>query len=274
MVFWMLTVSFCSPFPSLQLAGAGGGAYYLISRVLGPGFGTAIGVALFLAQALSVPFYILGFAEALQVSFRIPIGSLPLCLWTLALLMVLAWVGARWAIRCQYLILAVLGASIAVFRSGEMSAAYGDARRGFTYQRLRRNLLSLNAMPLHPKNWRPTIAVLAGNPNARLPLVTYARWLGMNSGIVSLVSILTGDLENAEEQRLQEQRRLTRFVSDNELRVFPEVVVVGDFDRDLAVFLQAHSMDEDTFGAHMDGLLQGLPSVVLVASSGEADLYA
>jgi hypothetical protein len=47
----------------------GGGAYYLISRVLGPEFGGAIGLTLFLAQSLSVPFYILGFAEALAVSF-------------------------------------------------------------------------------------------------------------------------------------------------------------------------------------------------------------
>ena len=37
----------------------GGGAYFLISRVLGPKFGGAIGLALFMAQAFSVPFYIL-----------------------------------------------------------------------------------------------------------------------------------------------------------------------------------------------------------------------
>lgn len=42
----------------------GGGAYYLISRALGPAFGSSIGVTLYLAQTLSVPFYLLGFAEA------------------------------------------------------------------------------------------------------------------------------------------------------------------------------------------------------------------
>ena len=48
---------------------SGGGAYFLISRALGPEFGGAIGIALFLAQAISVPFYILGFTEALVRAF-------------------------------------------------------------------------------------------------------------------------------------------------------------------------------------------------------------
>ena len=47
----------------------GGGAYYMISRVIGPEFGGAIGIALFAALALSVPFYILGFTEALVRTF-------------------------------------------------------------------------------------------------------------------------------------------------------------------------------------------------------------
>ncbi|MFV1959079.1 MAG: hypothetical protein ACC662_06660, partial [Planctomycetota bacterium] len=47
----------------------GGGAYFLISRVMGPEFGGAIGLALFGGQALSVPFYVLGFTEALVATF-------------------------------------------------------------------------------------------------------------------------------------------------------------------------------------------------------------
>ena len=65
---------------------AGGGAYFLSSRVLGPGFGSASGIALFLAQALSVPFYILGFVEALIRTFpALEVFFLPLCLLTLVI---------------------------------------------------------------------------------------------------------------------------------------------------------------------------------------------
>ncbi|OGW46404.1 MAG: hypothetical protein A2Y66_05870 [Nitrospirae bacterium RBG_13_41_22] len=42
----------------------GGGAYFIISRALGIEAGAAIGLPLFLAQALSISFYIVGFAES------------------------------------------------------------------------------------------------------------------------------------------------------------------------------------------------------------------
>ena len=42
----------------------GGGAYFMISRSFGLNIGAAIGIALFLAQAISVAFYVIAFAEA------------------------------------------------------------------------------------------------------------------------------------------------------------------------------------------------------------------
>ena len=44
----------------------GGGDYYLISRTLGVEFGGAIGIVLFLAQAVSIAFYCIGFGEAMS----------------------------------------------------------------------------------------------------------------------------------------------------------------------------------------------------------------
>ncbi len=483
----------------------GGGAYFLISRVLGPSFGSAIGVALFFAQALSVPFYILGFVEALTRSFPATAPwSLSICLFTLAVLSVLSWVGADWALKVQFLILAVLAAAIVTFltgawqvfsfdtmhenlgahyeagrdfwemfaiyfpavtgimagvnmsgdlkspaksiplgtlvaialsylvysfqmvvcsgmaaheeliadpygllvqnaflglgwlvaagvfcatissaigsslgaprvlqavardrilgvtipfaagsgpgdeprralllstfigvitlllagraeggqglnavasvvtmvflytygmtnlaafveaiganpsfrprfrvfhwstalagalacvwvaflislpaaffslliigglyqvtRSRVMQARFGDARRGFVYSRVCNNLIQLASMPMHAKNWRPTIAVLAGAPNQRLGVVQFAQWIGSRSGIISLVNILEGNVSELRDQACEAEKRLVRFAEDSGLNVFPEVIMCDDYDRQLPVFLQAHSI--------------------------------
>jgi len=44
----------------------GGGAYYIISRSFGLNIGAAIGITLFLSQAISVAFYIIAFSESLM----------------------------------------------------------------------------------------------------------------------------------------------------------------------------------------------------------------
>lgn len=129
-----------------------------------------------------------------------------------------------------------------VVRNREMSEVFGDARWGYVYSRLNTNLTQLAALPRHPKNWRPTILVFSGNPNRRLALIEYARWIGQKTGIVSLVQILIGKLSELKEQKKQESERLQTFISENELNLFSEVVVLEDFDRDLNVFLQSYSI--------------------------------
>ena len=100
----------------------GGGAYFLISRVLGPEFGGAIGIALYFALALSVPFYVLGFTEALCRSFpQLAPLFLLVTLGTLAAVFVVSYVGAGWALKAQYLIMAILGLSILAIMGGALS---------------------------------------------------------------------------------------------------------------------------------------------------------
>ena len=48
-----------------------GGAYYMISRTLGLEIGGAIGIPLYLSQAISVAFYIICFTEAFTASFPV-----------------------------------------------------------------------------------------------------------------------------------------------------------------------------------------------------------
>ena len=44
----------------------GGGAYYIISRSFGLNIGGAIGITLYLSQAISVAFYVIAFGEAFE----------------------------------------------------------------------------------------------------------------------------------------------------------------------------------------------------------------
>lgn len=94
-----------------------GGAYYMISRSLGPSVGSAVGIPLFLAQALSVTFYVVGFAEALhQLLPGIPavlIGTV-----TNIVVLGLAYWNAELAIRAQYFVMAAIGLSLLSFFTG------------------------------------------------------------------------------------------------------------------------------------------------------------
>lgn len=98
-----------------------GGAYFLISRSIGPELGGAIGLALFCSQAISVPFYILGFTESLVRSFpSLAVHFRSIALISTAILFIITRAGARWAVRAQYLIMTVLGLSILAFIGGAL----------------------------------------------------------------------------------------------------------------------------------------------------------
>lgn len=81
-----------------------GGAYYMISRSLGIESGGAIGIPLFLAQALSVALYTVGFAESLVEVFPV-LNMKVVGLVTTALVAIIAMISAKVAIKAQYFIM-------------------------------------------------------------------------------------------------------------------------------------------------------------------------
>ena len=102
----------------------GGGAYFLISRSLGVEFGGAIGLVFFLAQAISVAMYVLGFAEAFVDGIPGVSAEQEVMVATITNLVVFAcvFIGAGWTIKLQYFILAILLLSLVSFGLG----AYGS----------------------------------------------------------------------------------------------------------------------------------------------------
>lgn len=106
----------------------GGGDYYLISRTLGVAYGGALGLVLFLAQAVSVAFYCVGLGEALTAlpTFaHLPAAGVAAA--AAAVLLGVAWLGADLAMRFQYVIMAAMLAGLASFFAGGL-AAWDGAR--------------------------------------------------------------------------------------------------------------------------------------------------
>ncbi|MBO4492232.1 MAG: amino acid permease [Lentisphaeria bacterium] len=150
-----------------------GGPYFLISRALGPGFGSAIGLTYYVSQSLSVPFYIIGFTEATITYFP---GLAPYTLWVslipLLTLFAIAMIGANWAIRTQYVIFFVLGISILAIFAAALGAPPDSARF----------LDTLHAMP----GKKVDILILAASFAVFFPAVT-----GFLAGVN-----MSGDLED------------------------------------------------------------------------------
>jgi len=106
----------------------GGGAYYIISRSFGLNIGAAIGITLYLSQAISVAFYIIAFGEAfepvinwLSKSHNIVIPDKRLI--TVPTMLILAALiltrGANLGMKALYFVVALLFTSILFFLAGK-----------------------------------------------------------------------------------------------------------------------------------------------------------
>ncbi len=104
----------------------GGGAYYIISRSFGLNIGGAIGIALYLSQAISVAFYIIAFGEAFDavlpyVPFAIDAATFKKAV-TLIMMTLLSIIvvirGANIGMKALYVVVGILFLSIILFFMG------------------------------------------------------------------------------------------------------------------------------------------------------------
>jgi amino acid transporter len=91
-----------------------GGAYYLISRSLGIEIGGAIGIPLYLSQTISVAFYLIGFSEAFCAVFP-ELNSTYVAGFICIIFGFVAYWGADFAVKLQFLILGILCLSLCSF---------------------------------------------------------------------------------------------------------------------------------------------------------------
>ncbi|KAL4227820.1 hypothetical protein ACF0H5_013257 [Mactra antiquata] len=104
----------------------GGGAYFMISRSLGPEYGGAIGMIFSVANAVAVSMYVVGFAETVRdllVTFDAlmvdPQNDIRIigCI-TITVLLAIAIIGMEWEARAQIVLMFVLLVAMANFVIG------------------------------------------------------------------------------------------------------------------------------------------------------------
>lgn len=184
--------------------------------------------------------------------------------WSTALLGALACLVVMFLISVVAAISAIviIAALYYSIRRKALTSTFGDARRGFVYSAVTKNLQRLQSMPQHAKNWRPTIMILAGHPERRINLIRYGVWFEAQRGIVSVVQMIRGELSDLAARRKSVIESLTRSMKEQDLRVIPEVVISPDLDAGIGTVLQSHS------------LLPVKPNLVLLGWPREEDRVA
>uniref|UniRef100_A0A8C5KZN2 Solute carrier family 12, member 2 n=1 Tax=Jaculus jaculus TaxID=51337 RepID=A0A8C5KZN2_JACJA len=117
----------------------GGGAYYLISRSLGPEFGGAIGLIFAFANAVAVAMYVVGFAETVvellkehsilmidEINDIRIIGAI-----TVVILLGISVAGMEWEAKAQIVLLVILLLAIADFVIGTFISMESKKPKGF-----------------------------------------------------------------------------------------------------------------------------------------------
>jgi solute carrier family 12 sodium/potassium/chloride transporter 2 len=108
----------------------GGGAYYIISRSFGLNIGAAIGITLFLSQAISIAFYVIAFGEAFDPVFRFIQEKYGLAIQDnrfisiptmLILSLIILTRGAKLGMKFLYIVAAILFSSVLLFLFGKSS---------------------------------------------------------------------------------------------------------------------------------------------------------
>ena len=118
----------------------GGGEYYIISRSFGPTIGAAIGISLYLSQAVSIAFYMIAFSEAFRPLFPLVesyldfvpdarMVSLPM---TLVLIALMLKKGADLGVQTLWVVAGVLAVSLGMFFLGTGGSHVGFEGLDFT----------------------------------------------------------------------------------------------------------------------------------------------
>ena len=124
----------------------------------------------------------------------------------------------------------------------EVEGRWGDLQSGVLFERARKNLVRLEEVLHHPKNWRPIILALSGSGWSRPHLAVYGHWFTAGHGILSLGQVIQGDVEDRLDRRRNQEKVLHSFIRKLGLEGFPAVVVAPELSIGIESLVQCHGL--------------------------------
>jgi amino acid transporter len=167
--------------------------------------------------------------------------------WTTALAGAIGCSIAMIKINETYAIIALGITAIIYFylKKRDIQTSFGDAKRGYIFQRTRDNLLYLEQAKTHPKNWRPILVVVTQSPVKDAQLIRFGSWVESQRGLytVAYLSIKPGE---SLVEKIATRKRITaelkRQLDADGVIAFSEAVVVDEYFKGLPIFLQSYSI--------------------------------
>ena len=167
--------------------------------------------------------------------------------WITALIGAIGCAVAMMKINETYALIAlgITGVIYFYLKKREIQTNYGDAKRGFIFQRTKDNLIALEGSKVHPKNWRPIMVALCDEAEGDHSIVRTAGWLESSRGLLTVANLIERSGESTDKKirlRRTREEELKRVLHEEGVKAFAQTVIVDDYFNGLTVFLQSYSL--------------------------------
>jgi solute carrier family 12 (potassium/chloride transporter), member 4/6 len=162
------------------------------------------------------------------------------------------WVSLLGAVGCFVAMFAINPAAFAIavlielgiwwyLRRRSLQAAWGDLRTGLWYAIARFAMLQLKGARHDPRNWRPHILVFTADLERNVGLVAMATHFSQDRGIVTVTTLVVGDMDNRQGAYELEIRN-RKMLEDAGTMAFVEVINVPDLESGIVSVAQANGI--------------------------------
>lgn len=167
--------------------------------------------------------------------------------WVTALIGAIGCAIAMMKINDTYALISLGITAIIYFylKKREIQTSYGDAKRGFVFQRTKDNLIYLEGSKVHPKNWRPIMVALCDDAQGDHSIVRTAGWLESSRGLLTVANLIERPNETVDEKiriRKSREKELKRVLNDEGVKAFAQTMITNDYFSGLIDFLQCYSI--------------------------------